>query len=153
MNLAKMHLYFSRGDWMNIELYPQYQLYLLTLNLLMLKEQILPEDCDEWCINATIINRAYYSSLLYCELWLNDVKDFKPRKPWDFKDDERKIGEHKQVRDALYEFGQKRVQKELSDLAVLRNKADYNPFSNISPKELNEAIIHMEKIFGQLEFE
>ena len=38
-------------------------------------------------------------------------------------------------------------------VAVLRNKADYNPFSNISPKELNEAIIHMEKIFGQLEFE
>ena len=58
MNSAKMHLSFSRGDLMNIELYPQYQLYLLTLNLLMLKEQIIPENCDEWCVNATIINRA-----------------------------------------------------------------------------------------------
>ena len=50
MNSAKMHLSFLRGDLMNIELYPQYQLYLLTLNLLMLKEQIIPENCDEWCV-------------------------------------------------------------------------------------------------------
>ena len=153
MNLVKMHLSFSRGDLMNIELYPQYQLYLLTLNLLMLKEQIIPENCDEWCVNATIINRAYYSSLLFCELWLEDVKHFKPKAPWEFDEDEKRRGEHKQVRDALFDFGQKIAQKELSDLASLRKKADYNPFYDISPKEVNSAIEHMENIFRQLEFQ
>ena len=153
MNLVKMHLSFSRGDLMNIELYPQYQLYLLTLNLLMLKEQIIPENCDEWCVNATIINRAYYSSLLYCELWLEDVKNFKPKAPWEFENPEEIMGEHKQVRKALYQFGQKNVQKELSELGILRNKADYNPFSDISPKEVKDAIEHMNEIFKQLEFQ
>lgn len=138
---------------MNIELYPQWQLYLLTLNLFMMKEEIRPENCDEWCVNATIVNRAYYSSLLYCELWLEDVKDFKPKAPWDFKKDEEGMGEHKQVRKALYRFGQKTAQKELSNLASLRNKADYNPFTNISPEEVDEAIEHMERIFKQLEFQ
>ena len=150
---VELHTSFTRGDWMNIELYPQWQLYLLTLNLLMLKEQILPENCDEWCVNATIINRAYYSSLLYCELWLKDVKNFKVKKPWEFEDDEDIVGEHKQVRDALFDFGQKTTHKELRKLSDLRNKADYNPFSDISPKELNEAIRHMEEIFKHLEFE
>lgn len=138
---------------MNIELYPQYQLYLLTLNLLSLKEQIVPENCDEWCVNATIINRAYYSSLLYCELWLEDVKNFKPKAPWDFKKKEEIMGEHKQVRDALFDFGQKITQKELSNLASLRKKADYDPFCDISPEEFDEAIEHMENIFKQLEFQ
>ena len=60
---------------MEIEGYPQFQLYLLTLNLLMLKDQIVPKNCDEWCVNATIINRAYYSSYLYCLLWLKKIKN------------------------------------------------------------------------------
>lgn len=96
---------------MNIELYPQWQLYLLTLNLLMMKEQILPKNCDEWCVNATIVNRAYYSSLLYCELWLEDVKNFKPKAPWDFEEDEEKMGEHKQVRKALIALDKKQLKK------------------------------------------
>ena len=138
---------------MNIEKYPQFQLYLLTLNLLILKEQIIPENCDEWCINATIINRAYYSSYLYCELWLDYVKNFKAKAPWEFKESDEIIGEHRQVRDALFEFGEKTVQKELSELAYLRKKADYEPFTDISPKELDDAIGHMEKIFSQLKFQ
>lgn len=138
---------------MNIEIYPQFQLYLLTLNLFILKEQILPENCDEWCVNATIINRAYYSSLLYCELWLEDVKKFKPKAPWEFKDGENRIGEHKQVRKALYRFGQKTTQKELSDLAYLRKKADYDPFSDISTEEVKDAIEDMENIFNHLKYQ
>ena len=63
------------------------------------------------------------------------------------------MGEHKQVRKALYQFGQKNVQKELSELGILRNKADYNPFSDISPKEVKDAIEHMNEIFKQLEFQ
>ena len=138
---------------MKIENYPQWQLYLLTLNLFILKEQILPESCDEWCINATIINRAYYSSYLHCLQWLKEVKHFKPKPPWKIKKKEKRIGEHKQVRKALYKFGEEKIKKELNDLAILRKKADYNPFSSISSQEVNDAIEHMEKIFGQLEFE
>lgn len=107
---------------MEIEGYPQFQLYLLTLNLLMLKDQIVPKNCDEWCVNATIINRAYYSSYLYCLLWLKKIKRFEPKPPWTFEKKEKRIGEHKQVRDALYDFGEEDIKKELSDLASLRKK-------------------------------
>ena len=141
------------GDNMDIEKYPQYQLYLLTLNLFMLKEQIIPKDCDEWCINATIINRAYYSSYLYCQLWLKEIKNFKAKAPWEFSKNEKRIGEHKQVRKALYNFGEKKSHKVLKKLASLRKKADYDPFSDISHKELNDAIQHMEEIFKELEFQ
>lgn len=138
---------------MEINKYHQYHLYLLTLNLLSLKEQLIPKNCDEWCVNSTIINRAYYSSYLYCELWLKEVKNFKPKAPWEFGQKEKRIGEHKQVRDALYKFGEKEIKKELKDLATLRKKADYEPFTDISQSELNDAIKHMKRIFGQLEFQ
>ncbi len=138
---------------MNIEKYPQFQLYLLTLNLLILKEQIIPENCDEWCVNATIINRAYYSSYLYCELWLKEIKDFKAKAPWEFSKNKKIMGEHKQIRKALYRFGEEEVQEKLSDLALLRKKADYKPFSNISHEELYDAIENMKEIFCQLKFE
>lgn len=48
---------------------------------------------------------------------------------------------------------EKKVKKELSDLASLRKKVDYDPSSDISPKEVIDAIEHMENIFNQLEFE
>ena len=138
---------------MNLQNYPQYHLYLLTLNLLNLKEQIIPENCDEWCINATIINRAYYSSYLYCELWLKEIKNFKAKAPWEFDKNKKIMGEHKQVREALYKFGEEEAQQNLSDLASLRKKADYEPFTEISPKELDDAIENMKEIFSQLEFQ
>ena len=138
---------------MEIKKYPQYQLYLLTLNLSKLKEQILPKNCDEWCVNATIINRAYYSSYLYCLLWLKEIKKFSPKPPWKFKKKEKRMGEHKQVRKALYNLGENDIHKELKKLTSLRKKADYNPYSNIYPEEVDEAIEHMEKIFNQLEFQ
>ncbi|MDO5859869.1 hypothetical protein [Methanobrevibacter sp.] len=33
---------------MNINKYPQFQLYLLTLRLLKLKNKLIPQDCDEY---------------------------------------------------------------------------------------------------------
>lgn len=138
---------------MDIAKYPQFQLYLMTLRMLMLKDMLLPENCDEWCVNASIINRAYYSAYLYCVLWLEDIKKFKIKHPWEFKDHEKQIGEHKQVREALKMFGEKNMQSELNDLFDLRIKADYKPFIDITPKEVTDAIHHMEKIFSHLKFD
>ena len=69
---------------MDITKYPQFELQLLTLNLLNLKAKIIPENCDERCVNATIINRAYISSYLFCELWLDYEKQFKTLKHFTF---------------------------------------------------------------------
>lgn len=116
----------------------------------MLKNQLIPENCDEWCVNASIINRAYYSAYLYCNLWLEDIKNFKIKRPWEFDDSETRMGEHKQVREALNKFGEKNMQSELNDLFDLRVKADYEPFIDITPDEVQDAIHHMEKIFNHL---
>ena len=119
----------------------------------MLKNQLIPKNCDDWCVNASIINRAYYSSYLYCTLWLDYVKNFKIKHPWEFDDTEERIGEHKQIREALKDFGEKNMKTELNDLFKLRKKADYNPFMDITPEEVTNAIHHMEKIFNHLKFE
>lgn len=137
---------------MDITKYPQFQLYLLTLKMLMLKDQLIPEGCDYWCIYSTIINRAYFSSLLFSELWLEDVKHFKPI-PIMQLDPEERISEHGQVRNALYNFGEKVISDELSKLASLRKKADYDPFRDLTPEDVSNAIHHMEKIFSHLKFE
>lgn len=137
---------------MDITKYPQYQLYLLTLNLLAVKNQLVPHDCDNRCINSTIINRAYFSSYLFCELWLEDVKNFKTV-PIEEMDIANKISEHLQVRRALYDFGQKRVRSDLTKLASLRKKADYEPYIDLTPKDVLNAIDYMKKIFNHLKFE
>ncbi len=138
---------------MDITKYPQYELQLLTLNLLNLKSQIVPENCDERCVNSTIISRAYFSSYLLCELWLDYEKQFKTVKTWEFDEDEEIISEHKQVRNALYNYGEKKIKTELSKLASLRRKADYEPFIDITPTEVQDAISHMKKIFNNLTFQ
>lgn len=138
---------------MNIEKYPQFELYLLTLNMLMLKDQIIPKGCDARCVNSTIINRAYFSSYLFCKLWLDYVKNFRPTPIWAFDNNEKRINEHTQVRNALHNFGKETQSSELSKLAKLRKKADYNPFLDLTPKDVSNAIEHMEKIFNHLKFE
>lgn len=138
---------------MDITQYPQFYLYLLTLHLLLIKNQLLPESCDIRCVNATIINRAYYSAYLFCELWLWNVKKFKTVSSYDFKDDEKIISKHKQVRNALYNFNQPKMGSELNKLFRLRFKADYEPFIDITPTEVSDAINSMEKIFNHLKFE
>lgn len=137
---------------MDITKYPQFELYLLTLHLLMLKDRLVPDGCDPRCINSTIINRAYFSSYLYCLLWLEDVKNFKPTSILEL-DPEERISEHQQVRSALFDFGEKRTKEELSKLAKLRRKADYDPFVDITLNEVTDAVHHMEKIFNHLKFE
>lgn len=138
---------------MDIAKYPQYQLYLLTLHLLTMKNQLVPKNCDERCINATLINRAYYSAYLYCSLWLEDIKRFKPLSSWQFNENEKNISKHKQIINALYNFNEPTLESQLSQLFDLRIKADYEPFIDITSKEVTDAIHHMEKIFNQLKFE
>lgn len=58
---------------------------------MMMKPCLIPPNCDDRCINASIINRAYYSTYLYCALWLEDIKKFKPLSSWEFEDNEEKI--------------------------------------------------------------
>ena len=148
-----MQSYHIKGEIMDITKYPQFQLYLLTLHIFNLKNQLIPKNCDEWCINASIINRAYYSAYLYCALWLEFMKNFKVKKPWDYDDEDERIGEHKQIREALHEFGEDTMRSELKDLFTLRSKADYEPFVEIASQEVTDAIHHMEKIFNHLKFE
>lgn len=118
-----------------------------------MKNHLIPENCNERCINATIINRAYYSSYLYCELWLEKIKHFKVKHPWEFKPGEKKIGEHKQVRDALFKFGEGTIRDELKELAALRRTADYKPYTEITSQDVNKSIDHMKNIFNHLKFE
>ena len=44
MNIVKMQLFYSIGDIMDIKKYPQYQLYLFTLKMLMFKDQLIPKN-------------------------------------------------------------------------------------------------------------
>ncbi|MBE6502655.1 MAG: hypothetical protein E7Z79_09495 [Methanobrevibacter thaueri] len=63
------------------------------------------------------------------------------------------FGEHKQVRNALYDFGEEDSKTSLKKLAELRNKADYHPDTKLTSKDLTHAINHMEKIFNNLKFD
>lgn len=138
---------------MDITKYPQFHLYLLTLHMSMMKDQLLPRDCDMRCVNATLINRAYYSGYLYCTLWLEETKRFKPVSSWAFKDDEKKISKHRQIRNALYNFNEHQMGSKLDQLFDLRFKADYEPFIDITPEEVENAMENMEYIFNNLKFE
>ena len=138
---------------MDIRKYPQFQLYLLTLKLLSLKSRLIPDGCDDRSINSTIINRAYFSSYLFCELWLDDVMNFRPIPINEFKSKEERISEHVQVRNALKDFGKNIIGYKLSKLSELRKKADYEPYTDLTPTDVSDAINHMEQIFNHLKFE
>lgn len=45
------------------------------------------------------------------------------------------------------------MKTELEKLFFPRRKADYDPFTDITPEEVAAAINHMEKIFNRLEFD
>ena len=138
---------------MDITKYPQFQLYLFTLNLLRLKSLLIPKDCDDRCINSTIINRAYFSSYLFCVFWLEYVKNFRPMPLKGFKSKEERISEHVQVRNALKDFGKKTIGYKLSKLSELRKKADYDSYVDLTPNDVSDAVNHMEQIFNRLKFE
>lgn len=137
---------------MDITKYPQYELYTFTELLFSKRDDLTPKDCDCRCVYSTIINRCYYSSYLYSLEWLFENFKFKPRPREDFGDDEDFITEHKQVRDALKEKNFSAISSELTVLAMLRQKADYDPFSDISDDELSSAMESMRIIFKKLSF-
>lgn len=138
---------------MNITDSPQFHLYLLTLHFLRIKNLLLPKNCDKRCVDATIINRAYYSSYLYCLLWLEKVHGFNVKHPWEFENGEKRIGEHKQVRNALHDFGEEEIETSLRKLAKLRNTAYYHPNRKLTSENINQTINHMEKIFNNLKLD
>ena len=135
---------------MDITKYPQYELYSFAELLFLKKDDLIPEKCNCRCVYSTIINRCYYSSYLYSLEWLFEKFGFKPRPPEDFDKNERFITEHKQVRDALKEKNFPAISYELADLAILRKKADYDSFSDISDDELSDAMESMRIIFEKL---
>lgn len=137
---------------MDITKYPQYELYSFAELLFLKKDDLIPEKCNCRCVYSTIINRCYYSSYLYSLEWLFEKFGFKPRPPEDFDKNERFITEHKQVRDALKEKNFPAISYELADLAILRKKADYDPFLDISDDELSDAMESMGIIFEKLSF-
>ena len=82
-----------------------------------------------------------------------DIKKFKTIHPWDFTKNEKTISEHKQVRNALFNFNEKKIGSDLTKLFKLRQKADYDPFVDITKNEVNDAINYMENIVNNLNFE
>lgn len=60
------------------------------------------------------------------------------------------VSEHKQVRDALKDYGESIVSNRLYKLSELRNIADYKPFTDLTDKDLNRAINLMEYIFNNI---
>lgn len=50
------------------------------------------------------------------------MKKFKIRHPWEFDDSERQIGEHKQVRKALSDFG-KKIEKRTGKIIFSEKKS------------------------------
>ena len=83
----------------------------------------------------------------------NSILDLKrSRYPCQKLDETERISEHLQVRNALHNFGEKRVSYELTKLANLRKKADYEPYKDLTPQDISNAINHMEKIFNHLKF-
>ncbi|MBQ6099375.1 MAG: hypothetical protein IJL02_05875 [Methanobrevibacter sp.] len=138
---------------MDITKFPQFQLYLLTLMMFDLKDQLIPDACDNRCIYSTIINRAYFSSYLFCELWLDYEKNFRVTSIKNFGDDEEIISEHLQVRNALFNFGEKNMELNLSKLSKLRKTADYDPFRDLTQKDVSDAVEYMKRIFSHLKFD
>ena len=108
-----------KGDSLiNVEKYPQYQLYKFTRKLYVNKESLVPENCDNRCVYSTIINRCYYSSYLYLSEWLLN-KGFKVKSKDDCEiDGEIFVSEHKQIRDALKNEGESKISNRLYKLFV-----------------------------------
>lgn len=140
-----------KGDSLiNVEKYPQYQLYKFTRKLYVNKESLVPENCDNRCVYSTIINRCYYSSYLYLSEWLLN-KGFKVKSKDDCEiDGEIFVSEHKQIRDALKNESESKISNRLYKLSELKSIADYEPFSDLTDDDLNRAINLMEYIFKEI---
>lgn len=138
---------------MDISKLPQFQLYLFTLLMLRFRKRLIPANCDVRCVDSTIINRAYYSSYLFCQRWLLEVHGHELKSKKEFSKGTKFITEHSQVRRALKKYGQKSLSTILFKLAQLRNKADYYPYVKLTNDDLHDAIGYMESIFQGLNFD
>ena len=67
--------------------------------------------------------------------------------------DEVKVSEHVQVRNALFNLGEKNIEEKLYKLANLRRTADYDPFRDLTTTDVSNAIGYMENIFSHLKFD
>lgn len=102
---------------------------------------------------STIINRCYYSSYLYLSEWLLDKFGFKVKSKYDYEiDGEIFVSEHKQIRDALKDYGESVVSNRLYKLSELRGTADYKPLIDLTDDDLNQAIKLMDYIFNRVSF-
>lgn len=79
--------------------------------------------------------------------------NFRPIPINEFKSKEERISEHVQVRNALKDFGKNIIGYKLSKLSESRKKADYEPYTDLTPTDVSDAINHMEQIFNRLKFE
>lgn len=103
---------------------------------------------------STIINRCYYSSYLYISEWLLDKWRFKVKSKEDCDiNGEIFVSEHKQVRDALKDYGESKISQRLYKLSELRSIADYSPYTDLSVDKLKNAMRLMEYIFKNIHFE
>lgn len=139
---------------MNIEKYPQYQLYKFTLLLEENKAMYVKPDIESRAVDGTIINRAYYSAYSYALLWLEEISGFKLKQKWEYEAEGKKyVSEHRQVRDCLIKYEKMKASKNLYELHRLRKKADYKLFNPLTKKEINDSIKYMENVLNELKFE
>ena len=137
---------------MSVELYPQYQLFKFTLLLNYSKENFIRPKIESRAVESTIINRAYYSAFSLAKLWLEE-HEFKVKDKMTYIIlNEDYISEHRQVSNALKDFGLKKSGQYLYDLHELRKKADYQPYSPITNDDVMKAINYMNKIIKDLKF-
>lgn len=135
---------------MNIEKYPECDLYKTTLKINIYKDSLIPENCDSRGIYSTIISRAYYSAYSFSSLWLLEKHGFKPRKPEDFEKDEEFITEHTQVGNALKDYREFLCSNKLFEMKNLRKTADYDIYTPITEKQVDLAIKNMKFIVKNL---
>ena len=81
-----------------------------------------------------------------------EVHNHKLKSKKDFPKGIKFVTEHAQVRNALKYYGSEYLSEYLTNLAKLRNKADYYPYDEITSTELHDAIGYMEAIFQGLKF-
>ncbi|MDO5841657.1 MAG: hypothetical protein Q4Q24_00115 [Methanobrevibacter ruminantium] len=135
---------------MNIEKYPQYQLYKFTLLLEENKAMYIKPDIESRAVDGTIINRAYYSAYSYALLWLEEISGFKLKQKWEYESEGKKyVSEHRQVRDCLIKYEKMKASKNLYELHRLRKKADYKLFNPLTEKEINDSIKYMENVLNE----
>lgn len=118
------------------------------------KDKLIVGNITSRSVYATIINRAYYSAYSYVVLWLKEMYFFSFKSHDYFRANNLKyITEHKQVRNALKDYGLERYSFILAKLHNLRKKADYYLDEELTKNELIKSINFMNYIVKNLSLE